>query len=129
MQLPPGEHSFKLVITRADGSVHWEEGGDRRLCVPELAAGAAARPLLHATCWRFGDTGATGVEVDRQQLQVGAERGGGVWGASERMQGGPGVRAGSCTPQSPPSQLPRHYCAGGGGRRGCPRGRPDQAQG
>ncbi|PSC70071.1 DNA ligase [Micractinium conductrix] len=73
VQLPPGEHSFKLVITRADGSVHWEEGGDRRLCVPELAAGAAARPLLHATCWRFGDTGATGVEVDRQQLQAVAD--------------------------------------------------------
>lgn len=62
MAVPPGEHAFKLVIVKQDGSTFWEEGSDRSLAVAANGASLArGTPALRATC-RFGDTAATGVE-------------------------------------------------------------------
>lgn len=63
LALPPGEHAFKLVVVRQDGSQQWEEGGDRSLLVPAVAAAAApvGLPALRATC-RFGNTACIDVE-------------------------------------------------------------------
>ncbi|KAI7835251.1 hypothetical protein COHA_010847, partial [Chlorella ohadii] len=62
--VPPGEHSFKLVIVRQDGSTYWEDGSDRSLSVAASGPPAArGTPALRATC-RFGDTTATGVELE-----------------------------------------------------------------
>ena len=76
--LPPGQHAFKLVIVRQDGSTcYWEDGIDRTLRVPSLPgaiaaeASAAGGPMLHVTCGTFGNTTATGLRADRAQLQVG----------------------------------------------------------
>lgn len=55
--LPPGDHTFKLVIVRQDNSQVWEDGGDRSL---QLARTPAAR----VTC-RFGDTSSTQLEAGR----------------------------------------------------------------
>lgn len=55
--LPPGDHTFKLVIVRQDNSQIWEDGGDRSL---QLARTPAAR----VTC-RFGDTSSTQLEAGR----------------------------------------------------------------
>ncbi len=64
MAVPPGEHSFKLVIVRQDGSTYWEDGSDRSLSVAASGPPAArGTPALRATC-RFGDTTATGVELE-----------------------------------------------------------------
>lgn len=60
--VPPGEHTFKLVIVKQDGSTFWEEGSNRSLAVAANGASLArGTPALRATC-RFGDTTATGVE-------------------------------------------------------------------
>ena len=65
LALPPGQHAFKLVVVRRDGSVHWEAGADRGLLLlPQAAAGGssdsgqatATTPLLSVACV-FGDTG------------------------------------------------------------------------
>lgn len=53
--LPPGQHTFKLVIVRQDGSQIWEDGQDRSV---QLARTLAAR----LTC-RFGDTASTQLEA------------------------------------------------------------------
>ena len=70
--LPPGQHAFKLVIVRNDGSVRWEDGGDRSL---QLLRTPAAR----VTC-RFGDTAGTQLDTGRSgqpggnlQVRAGAE--------------------------------------------------------
>lgn len=55
--LPPGDHTFKLVIVRQDGSQVWEDGGDRSL---QLLRTPAAR----VTC-RFGDTASTQLDTGR----------------------------------------------------------------
>lgn len=71
LALPPGSHTFKLVVVRADGSAAWEAGTDRALRIPELAgASAGAPPLLTVTCTRFGATEETALAVDRARLQV-----------------------------------------------------------
>ena len=54
LALPPGQHAFKLVVVRQDGSQQWEDGADRSLAVAPAGA-------VRLTC-RFGDTGATWVE-------------------------------------------------------------------
>ena len=87
--LPPGQHAWKLVVLRPDGGQRWEEGANRELRIPELAAGAAAvaaagaaraaaaaaaGPLLRATA-RFGDTTATAVAADHSKLHVSLMRG------------------------------------------------------
>lgn len=72
LALPPGRHSFKLVLVRADGSTAWEVGADRALRIPDLAgAPAGAAPLLAVTCARFGGTEQTALRVDGARLQVG----------------------------------------------------------
>lgn len=57
--LPPGRHDFKVVVMRGDGSQQWEDGSNRQLSVPQVAA--AGKFALHATC-RFGATADTEVE-------------------------------------------------------------------
>ena len=69
VSLPPGDHAFKLVVVRTDGSQRWEDGGDRRLAL-------TGRAMLRATC-RFGDTNSTsldgpGQDMDMPDLQVSA---------------------------------------------------------
>lgn len=60
--VPPGEHAFKLVIVKQDGSTYWEQGGDRSLTVAAAGpAAASGTPALRATC-RFDDTAAIEVE-------------------------------------------------------------------
>ncbi len=71
--LPPGQHAFKLVIVRSDGSPYWELGDDRSLQLPAIAAdssssssssssmaAAAAAPLMTVTC-SWGNTGERGL--------------------------------------------------------------------
>lgn len=77
--LPAGQHAWKLVILRADGSQHWEEGPNRELRISELAAAAAAAPaaaesapVLRVTAG-FGDTASTAVAADHSQLQAAAQ--------------------------------------------------------
>lgn len=57
LEVPAGDHSFKLVITRPDGSCYWEQGENRKL---SLAKKPGSGPVS-ATC-RFGDTSATEVQ-------------------------------------------------------------------
>lgn len=76
LALPPGQHTFKLVIIRQDGSQQWEEGDNRSLLLPELPAGTCTAtsgssgiPLFHVTA-SVGDTTATAVTVNQAQLQA-----------------------------------------------------------
>lgn len=57
LDMPAGTHSFKLVITRPDGSCYWEPGDNRSLAVPQQSGSVP----VSATC-RFGDTSATEVQ-------------------------------------------------------------------
>lgn len=66
--LPPGSHSFKLVVVRQDGSFWWEEGANRELPAPCLAAGTP----VAITC-QWGKPAATTVAADPAQLQAAAD--------------------------------------------------------
>lgn len=52
LDLAPGtQHAFKCVVSRADGSFHWEEGGNRHLNVCLMALPPLEEtpyPFLHA---------------------------------------------------------------------------------
>jgi hypothetical protein len=66
--LPPGSHSFKLVVVRQDGSFWWEEGANRELPALCLAAGTP----VAITC-QWGKPAATTVAADPAQLQAAAD--------------------------------------------------------
>lgn len=72
--LPPGQHTFKLVIVHQDGSQQWEDGANRSLIIPELPAFVstpAFGPLLKVTA-HVGDTAATEVTANQAGLQAAA---------------------------------------------------------
>jgi hypothetical protein len=70
LSVPPGPHSFKLVVLRGDGGQYWEEGENRTLLVP-VPASAATSPAVRAVC-RFGATADTSVtELAPAKKQVG----------------------------------------------------------
>ena len=97
LALPPGQHAFKLVVMRQDGSTVWEEGDNRSLAV----AAAAGAPALRAVC-RFGDTGATEASVDVPEPEAAAQVG----------QGGAAGR-GPCRKRlHPPVLRQRMRCSG-----------------
>jgi hypothetical protein len=77
LALPPGQHSFKLVVVRGDGGQQWENGGNRELSVPAMGGTA---PTLRAVC-RFGDTAAMAVEELAPAVKVGP-----CWQASMAMR-------------------------------------------
>lgn len=75
--LPPGQHSFKLVVVlQGELGEIWEGGKDRTLRVPHLGAlSPSSGPALAATC-RWGDTAGTVLRVspamDQQRLKAAA---------------------------------------------------------
>ena len=45
LRLPPGRHTFKYVLAKADGQYHWDEGDDQVLDVPEGDAASVGGDL------------------------------------------------------------------------------------
>ncbi|KAL4853918.1 hypothetical protein ACK3TF_005156 [Chlorella vulgaris] len=66
--LPLGSHSFKLVVVRQDCSFWWEEGANRELPAPCLAAGTP----VAITC-QWGNPAAITVAADPAHLQAAAD--------------------------------------------------------
>jgi hypothetical protein len=65
--LPFGEHAFKLVIMRSDGSQYWEEGENRQLAV--VATAPSAAPALRVVAL-FGKTADTAVAQPPIEAEV-----------------------------------------------------------
>lgn len=92
LDLPAGSHSFKLVITRPDGSCYWEPGDNRNLAVAKQPGSVP----VSATC-RFGDTNATevqgGGDAAPAALQVSSAGAGGAAPAASSAAGAAAAKA------------------------------------